>query len=49
MYLKVLENPYLEPTEMDSGGWNPTSSHVDVLLNVNIYGSRKSRLFEYIK
>lgn len=49
MYLKVLENPYLELTETDSGGWNLTSSHFDVLFNVNIYCSRKSRVFEYIK
>lgn len=49
MYLKVLQNPYLEPTETDSGGWNLTSSHFDVLLNVNIYFSWKSRVFEYIK
>lgn len=34
MYLKVFENPYLEPTETDSGGWNLTSSHFDVLLSV---------------
>lgn len=44
MYSKVLGNPYLEPTETDSGGWNLTCSHFDVLLNVNIYCLRKSRV-----